>query len=95
MADLTINGDCDPRFERVRGAFVENFQRRGEVGAAVSVMVDGHCAVGPDRFARGVGIVARRGRRELSSREMENIMTLEALRRAGNGSGPADDGERG
>ena len=45
MGDLTIYGDCDPRFERVRGAFVENFQRRGEVGAAVSVMVDGHCAV--------------------------------------------------
>src|SRR6266851_5701947 len=45
MGDLTIYGDCDPRFERVRGALVENFQRRGEVGAAVSVMVDGHCAV--------------------------------------------------
>jgi CubicO group peptidase (beta-lactamase class C family) len=45
MADLTINGECDPRFERVRAAFVENFQQRGEVGAAVSVMVDGHCAV--------------------------------------------------
>jgi CubicO group peptidase (beta-lactamase class C family) len=45
MADLTIYGDCDPRFERVRGTFVENFQRHGEVGAAVSVMVDGHCAV--------------------------------------------------
>src|ERR1700730_7322963 len=45
MADLTIYGDCDPRFERVRGALVENFQRHGEVGAAVSVMVDGHCAV--------------------------------------------------
>jgi hypothetical protein len=24
MADLTIYGDCDPRFERVRGTFVEN-----------------------------------------------------------------------
>src|SRR5216684_698288 len=45
MGDLTIYGDCDPRFERVRGAFVKNFQRRGEVGAAVSVMVDGHYAV--------------------------------------------------
>jgi CubicO group peptidase (beta-lactamase class C family) len=45
MGDLTIYGDCDPRFERVRGTFVENFQRHGEVGAAVSVMVDGHCAV--------------------------------------------------
>src|ERR1700737_757141 len=45
MADLTTYGDCDPRFERVRGPFVENFQRHGEVGAAVSVMVDGHCAV--------------------------------------------------
>src|ERR1700730_7028357 len=45
MADLTTYGDGDPRFERVRGALVENFQRHGEVGAAVSVMVDGHCAV--------------------------------------------------
>ena len=25
MADLTIYGDCDPRFERVRGTFVETF----------------------------------------------------------------------
>jgi len=42
----------------VRGAFVENFQRHGEVGAAVSVMVDGQSICGRDmpiriRRARG------------------------------------------
>src|SRR5437870_5187585 len=36
------DGACDRRFERVRKAFVENFERRGEVGAAVAVTVDGH-----------------------------------------------------
>ena len=58
MGDLTIYGDCDPRFERVRGTFVENFQQYGEVGAAVSVMVDGQSICGRDmpiriRRARG------------------------------------------
>jgi len=41
----TINGECDPRFARVRDAFAENFAKRGEVGAAVSVVVDGRCVV--------------------------------------------------
>lgn len=35
-----IEGRCDPRFERVREAFAENFVTRGEVGAAVCVVVD-------------------------------------------------------
>jgi CubicO group peptidase (beta-lactamase class C family) len=40
---LTINGECDPRFARVREAFAENFESRGEVGASASVVVDGRC----------------------------------------------------
>jgi CubicO group peptidase (beta-lactamase class C family) len=36
-----IAGRCDPRFARVRQAFVENFVDHGEVGAALSVFVDG------------------------------------------------------
>ncbi|HVC44114.1 MAG TPA: serine hydrolase domain-containing protein [Candidatus Binataceae bacterium] len=44
-AQLTINGECDPRFERVREAFAENFARRNEVGASASVVVDGRCVV--------------------------------------------------
>jgi CubicO group peptidase (beta-lactamase class C family) len=40
-----IDGTCDPRFERVREAFAENFEKRDEVGAAVAVMVDGRPVV--------------------------------------------------
>ena len=41
MAEVRIEGTCDPRFERVREAFAENFASRGEVGAAVAVTIDG------------------------------------------------------
>jgi CubicO group peptidase (beta-lactamase class C family) len=41
MADVRIEGTCDPRFERVRAAFAENFEKRGEYGAAVAVTIDG------------------------------------------------------
>ncbi len=37
MADVPIEGTCDPRFERVRKAFGQNFERN-EVGAAVAVL---------------------------------------------------------
>ncbi|MEW2402423.1 serine hydrolase domain-containing protein [Streptomyces sp. NPDC046862] len=40
-----IHGHCDPRFEAVRAAFEENFRDRGEVGAAVSVTLDGATVV--------------------------------------------------
>ncbi|GAB2881562.1 serine hydrolase domain-containing protein [Streptomyces deserti] len=36
-----VHGQCDPRFAAVRTAFEENFRERGELGAAVTVMVDG------------------------------------------------------
>jgi CubicO group peptidase (beta-lactamase class C family) len=35
-----VSGHCDPAFEAVRHAFAANFAERGEVGAAVCVMVD-------------------------------------------------------
>ncbi len=38
---VDIQGHCDPRFERVRAAFAENFAQRNEYGAAVTVYVDG------------------------------------------------------
>ncbi|HJU11476.1 MAG TPA: serine hydrolase domain-containing protein [Candidatus Binataceae bacterium] len=37
----SIEGICDARFEQVREAFAENFDQRGEVGAAVAVTIDG------------------------------------------------------
>lgn len=40
-----IDGTCDGRFERVREAFAENFEKHGEVGAAVAVTVDGRTVV--------------------------------------------------
>ena len=46
MADTApIQGECDPRFAPLRAAFAENFDRDGEVGAAVAVMVDGRMLV--------------------------------------------------
>jgi CubicO group peptidase (beta-lactamase class C family) len=41
----TIEGECQSRFERVRQAFIENFERRNEVGAAVAVTVGGRPVV--------------------------------------------------
>lgn len=36
-----VHGHCDARFAAVRTAFEENFKDRGELGAAVTVVVDG------------------------------------------------------
>jgi len=41
MADIRIDGTCDPRFERVKAAFAENFEKRNEYGAAVAVTLAG------------------------------------------------------
>ncbi|MFI2116397.1 serine hydrolase domain-containing protein [Streptomyces rubiginosohelvolus] len=40
-----IHGHCDDRFAGVRAAFEENFTERGELGAAVTVLVDGATVV--------------------------------------------------
>ena len=39
--DIPISGRCDERFASVRDAFAANFAERGDVGAAVCVMIDG------------------------------------------------------
>jgi CubicO group peptidase (beta-lactamase class C family) len=39
--DLPVSGHCDARFGAVREEFVRNFGERGEVGAAVCIVVDG------------------------------------------------------
>jgi CubicO group peptidase (beta-lactamase class C family) len=41
MAEVTIDGYCDARFERVRAVFAENFAQRNEYGAAVAAYLDG------------------------------------------------------
>ena len=40
-----VQGECDPAFAAVRDAFVENFEQRGEVGASVSITLDGRRVV--------------------------------------------------
>ncbi|MFJ9083945.1 serine hydrolase domain-containing protein [Streptomyces sp. NPDC102384] len=48
MAEQAIprmGGHCDARFEGVRAAFVDNFRERGELGAAVTVLLDGEPVV--------------------------------------------------
>jgi CubicO group peptidase (beta-lactamase class C family) len=41
MDEAPIGGTCDPAFAAVREAFAESFAARGEVGASVTVIVDG------------------------------------------------------
>ena len=40
-----VQGRCEPAFATVREAFAANFAERGEVGAAVCVIVDGRTVV--------------------------------------------------
>jgi CubicO group peptidase (beta-lactamase class C family) len=40
-APVPVSGSCDARFTEVREEFARNFAERGEVGAAVCVLVDG------------------------------------------------------
>ena len=42
---VKVEGTCDPKFSRVRDAFVENFEKRNEVGAAAAVVLDGRSVV--------------------------------------------------
>jgi CubicO group peptidase (beta-lactamase class C family) len=42
---MSIQGTCEPRFERVRDEFERNFAERGEVGASVCVTLDGETVV--------------------------------------------------
>ena len=42
---VKIEGTCDPEFSRVKDAFAENFELRGEVGAAAAVTLDGKSVV--------------------------------------------------
>ena len=44
-SDFKIEGECDKRFEGVRKAFAENLDKRGELGAACSIVLDGKCVV--------------------------------------------------
>jgi CubicO group peptidase (beta-lactamase class C family) len=44
-SQFRIEGECDKRFEKVRNAFVENFEKRGELGASVAIVVDGRAVV--------------------------------------------------
>jgi CubicO group peptidase (beta-lactamase class C family) len=44
-SQFKIEGECDKRFEKVRNAFVENFEKRGELGASVAIVVDGRAVV--------------------------------------------------
>jgi CubicO group peptidase (beta-lactamase class C family) len=43
--ETQVHGHCDARFAAVREAFEENFRERGELGAAVTVTVDGATVV--------------------------------------------------
>ena len=42
---VPLNGSCDPKFQAVLDAFVQNYRSEDEVGSAVSVMLDGRTVV--------------------------------------------------
>ncbi len=42
---IPIEGQCDPRFERVRDTFLKNFAERNDVGASVAITLDGEYVV--------------------------------------------------
>ena len=42
---VVVHGDVSPAYEAVRDAFAENFRSRGEVGAAVAVVIDSQVVV--------------------------------------------------
>lgn len=45
MTSVPIQGHCDARFEAVKSAFADNFEKRGDIGASVAVVVEGHLVV--------------------------------------------------
>jgi CubicO group peptidase (beta-lactamase class C family) len=45
MPDILIEGTCDARFARVREAFADNFESRGETGASFALALDGRLVV--------------------------------------------------
>jgi len=44
-SDFRIEGECDKRFEGIKTTFAENFEKRGELGAAVAIFIDGRPVV--------------------------------------------------
>ena len=45
MAEISINGFCDPAFDKVKQAFIGNFKKGKERGAAVSIVIEGKTVV--------------------------------------------------
>jgi len=45
VVDVPVSGRCEARFSAVREAFVDNFRERGELGAAVTVLLRGEPVV--------------------------------------------------
>src|SRR2546425_734765 len=45
QATVNIEGTCDPRFRAVEDSFRENFERFGEIGTSVAILVDGETVV--------------------------------------------------
>ena len=66
--ELTIYGQCDPRFAAVRQRFADNFRELGEIGAAVSIHVAGQRVV--DLWA---GLADRAERKPWTERTLVNV----------------------
>lgn len=43
--DVTIHGECEPRWEPARQAFIANFRERNELGASVALYHEGRKVV--------------------------------------------------
>jgi len=42
---MEIHGHCDSRFERIRSAFIDNFEQREEIGASVALVLENELVV--------------------------------------------------
>ena len=42
---IVVEGKCDEKFSKVRDAFIENFENRGDVGAALCIYHEGNIVV--------------------------------------------------
>jgi CubicO group peptidase (beta-lactamase class C family) len=43
--NVTVQGVCEPRFERVRAAFAQNFESGADLGASTAITIDGRLVV--------------------------------------------------
>ena len=52
---MEVHGFCDPKFDAVREAMVQNFEQHGDVGASVALTLEGEFVI--DRPHQGLELI--------------------------------------